>query len=382
MASVKLTKTQVADVINTSVKNTLGDSVTLLTEDLTGVVDMGVALANANAYENFVNNLLVATAKVIFVERVYTSKAPNVYRDNFEYGQLIQKIRGKLPKARANQSWQLTNNTSYDDNIFIADEIQTKIFKSSDVFEVRRSITNEQIKDAFRNAQELGNFVSMVGTLVKNALTLQMDALIMMMIRNFAGTVLNTNNSNRAVNLLAMYKTLYPTTTLTASTCIYDADFLKYATGIIKEYQDMLETYSVLFNETGTEVHTPKNLQHLVLLSKFADNCATYLESGTFHEEFVKLPYHDTVAFWQGNTDNTFATKSSIKITTADGVSVDKSGVIGVLFDHDALGVTKNSPSVETKYIRSAQFTNYWYKEHVMFFNDLDENFVVFYVAD
>lgn len=382
MASVKLTKKQVASVVNDAVKNTLGDTASLLTEDLQGVIDMGVALSNANAYENFINNLLVATAKIIFVARPYSSKAPNVMRDNFEYGQLIQKIRGKLPTATANQSWQLVDGTSYDDNIFVADDVQTKIFKDSTTFEVRRSITNKQLNNAFTSAQELGNFVSMVTTLVENALTLQRDALIYMMIANMIGVTAHGANTIRYCNILTAYKTIYPSTTLTSTDCIYDADFLKFATGLIKEYQGSIENYSTLYNENGTEVHTPRDMQHLVLLEMFANNCATYLESDTFHNEFVKMPYHDTVTAWQGNIDNAFTSKSKVDITTAQGDAVTVTGVLGVLFDHDALGVTQDDPEVETKYIRSAQFTNYWYKQNTMYFNDLDENFIVFYVAD
>lgn len=382
MASVILTKKQVAQVVNTAVDNTLGENQSLVTEDLQGVVDTGVLLANANAYENFVNNLMVATAKVIFAARKYAGKFPSVLRDNFEYGQLIQKIRGKLPEAVDNQSWQLTDGTSYDDNIFVADDIQTKIFKDSTTFEIRRSITNDQIKNAFRSAQELGNFVSMVSTLVENALTLRMESLIKMLIANMAGETFHTANAVRSVNLLGEYKVIYPSTTLTTTDCLYDKDFLKFATARISEYQGSLENYSVLFNESGAEVFTPKNLQHLVLLSKFADNCKTYLESDTWHNEFVKMPYNETVDAWQGNPDNTLANKAKIDITTSAGNAVTITGVLGVLFDHDALGVTQDDPSVETKYIRSAQFTNYWYKKNTMYFNDFDENFVLFYMAD
>ena len=95
MAVVKLNTTQVKDLVNEATKQTLGEG-TIQTEDLSNVIDMGTAIANANLYENFIYNLLVATAKIIFVERKYTGKAPNVYRDNFEYGQIVQKVRAKL----------------------------------------------------------------------------------------------------------------------------------------------------------------------------------------------------------------------------------------------------------------------------------------------
>ena len=378
MAVVKLNTTQVKDLVNKATKQTLGETAIQI-EDLSNVVDMGTAIANANLYENFIYNLLVATAKIIFVSRKYTGKAPNVYRDNFEYGQIVQKVRAKLDEAEDNQSWQLTNGASYDDNVFVAGTVQAKIFASSTAFEVRKSITNDQIKNAFTSAQELGNFLSMIVTMIENSLQLKMDSLIMMTINNFAAEVAHNNNATTYVNLLSAYNTLKGTQ-LTAANCIYDRGFLQYATGIIKKYQGKLENYSTLFNITGTQVFTPKDKQHLVLLQEFADNCDTYLASDTWHNEFVSLPYHETVSAWQG-TASSLADCSKIMVKTAAGNSVTMTGVLAVLFDHDALGVTQENPSVETKYIRSAQFTNWWYKKKTSYFNDLDENFIVFYVA-
>ena len=380
MSVVKLTTKQVADLVNAATKQTLGEEA-IQTEDLTNVVDMGTAIANANAYENFIYNMLVATAKIIFVERKYSGKAPNVYRDNFEYGQLVQKIRSKLDEAVDNQSWELTEGTSYDDNVFVGGTVEAKIFASSTAFEVRKSITNDQIKNAFTSAQELGNFVSMIVTMIQNSLQLKMDQLIMMTINNFTAEVAHHADATTYVNLLTAYNTLKGTS-LTAANCIYDRGFLQYATGVIKKYQGKLENYSTLFNVNGTQVFTPKDMQHLVLLEEFSDNCDTYLASDTWHNEFVQLPYHETVSAWQGQgTSSSLADCSKIQIKTAAGNTVTCTGVLAVLFDHDALGVTQENPSVETKYIRSAQFTNWWYKKKTSYFNDLDENFVVFYVA-
>lgn len=382
MAVVTVEPKQVASLVNDATTNILGGE-NLISEDLTNTVDIGVKLENANAYKTFVEGLALAIAKTIFVERKYSSMAPNIYRDNYEFGQITQKIRRGLNDASENQSWNLTANTSYDDNVYVGNECEVKLFYNTVAWEIRDSITNKQVKQAFTSASELGNFVSMIFTNVQNSIQLKVDSLIMMVICNYASVVLNTNNTVRAVNLLAGYKAIHTSSTLDENTAIYDADFLKYATGIIKKYQKKLATYSTLFNESGTKVHTPKELQHLVLLDEFADNCDTYLSSGVFHDEFVKLPYHETVPMWQGQgTDTSFEKCSTIKITNANGDTVDASYVVGMLFDHDAVGINSFDESVETHYVKSAQFTNYWWKRMAQYFNDLDENFVVFYLKD
>ena len=377
MAVIVLKNKQVAELCNDALKNTLGENATILSEDLTEVVDVGVSLANANAYKNFIENLMVATSKYIFRYRAYESKAPNVLRDSQEYGQLIQKIRSKLPPLSDNQSWDLQDNTSYDDNVYVSNDAEVTIFAKRVTFEVRKSITNDQIKNAFTNATELGSFVSMQFGLVQNRLTLAIDDLIYMTINNYMGILCK---KAKQVKLLTQYKAEVPTAdqTLTSDNCLYDKGFLIYASSILKDYIDLMGRYSTEFNDEGFESFTPETLLHCVLVSKFESNMSAYAESSTFHNEFVKLPYHETIAYWQGLGDKSIKDRTTIDITTSLGDAVKQSYIVGFLFDHDALGVNHDNPSVETKYVRSAQFTNYWYKEVLGYFNDLSENAIVF----
>ena len=385
MALITLQPKQVADLTNDALKLTLGEETTLVTEDLQGVVDVGVNLANANAYKNFLENLMVATAKYIFRFRKYTAKAPNVLRDNYEYGQIIQKIRSTLPKTSENQSWKLVNNASYDDNVYVANETEVKLFMDNITFEVRNSITNDQIKNAFTNARQLGSFVSMQFGLVQNRLELALENLIYMTMNNYMGELVKldvgANAGKRVIPLLTKYLAEVPDadTTLTVDTALYSKSFLIYAAAQIKDYMNLMQRYNVLFNAEEFQTFTSEDLQHVVLFSKFVANMATYAESSTFHDEFIKLPEGFEFDYLQGIGDNSIQARTSIDIDVAsDGTNVKKSYIIGFIFDHDALGVNHDNPSVETKYIRSGQFTNYWYKEVLGMFNDLSENGIIF----
>ena len=382
MALVILKNEQVASLCNDSLKNTLGDNATILQEDLSNVIDVGTSLANANAYGNFLENLMVATAKYIFRFRKYESKAPNVLRDSQEYGQLIQKIRSKLPALSNNQSWDLQDQASYDDNVYIANDAEVTIFKERDTFEVRKSITNEQLKNAFTSATELGSFVSMQFGLVENRLILALDDLIYMSINNYMGELIHANKN--VVHLLTDYKNDVPgaDVTLTSDTCWYDEGFLIYAGSIIMDYVGLMQRYSTQFNAEGFETFTPASMLHTYLASKFVANMDTYAKADTFNAEFLKLPKHETFEFLQGLGDKSIKDRTTIDIKVAsDGTAVKEDYILGFLFDHDALGVNHDRPSVETKYVRSGQFTNYWYKEVVGYFNDLSENAVLF-IAD
>lgn len=378
MAVVKLTTKQVASLVNDATKEYLGETA-VLQEDLANVIDVGVAIQNADLYENFTGGLLLKIGYEINVNRPYKSSMPDVFRTQTEFGQITSKTRGKLDEAKDNQSWMLTDNTSYDDNVYIESTYETKLFAKNDAYEIRKSILDEQIKGAFKSQADLEKFISMVFTLVYNSIEVKREALVQMVINNFAGEVINENNAVRCVKLLTKYNSLAGTS-LTADKAIIDKGFLAYAGGVIRRYQKLLTKYSSIYNMNGAQNHTPLEMQHLVLLSEFIENCSTYLDSNTFHDEFIKLPKHAEIPYWQG-TGTALADTRKIVVKTASGNSVSQDNVIGVLFDHDALGIFEDKPTTRTKYVNSAEFTNYWFKQKVAFFNDMNENFIVFLLA-
>lgn len=382
--AVILQKKQIASIVNEATKQTLGTDVDILTDslDAQGVIDNGIAIDNANAYKNFLENLLVQVSKYIYVERKYTGSAPNILRDNFEYGQLIVKVRTDLDDAQDNQSYQLVDGGSYDDNIYEANEVHTKIFKESQTFEVRKCITNRQIRNAFTNATELGSFISMLFTYVENSLTLKMERLIYMMISNACAETILSGDSNRAVNVLAKYKVLNPSTPLTAATCFYDKEFLRYFYSVVKDYTMMIEGEATIFNEEGNSVFTPKDAQHLVVYSKLAQNMKTFLQSDTYHKDLVDGLQYQEIDHWQfrGTTDDVRTCIAFDK--TSKGNSFRQSYILALLFDDMSMGVAQDNPSTETHYNRSGQFTKYWFKKETMYFTDFGENIICFYVAD
>lgn len=403
---------QIYTILNTIKNETLGDSA-VLNEDLSNVVDIGTTIIDATGVDNYVKKLVNHIGKVIFVDRKYHGKAPNVLMDGWEYGSILEKIDCDLPDSVENKSWELANGNSYDQDTFTAPKnVRAKFFNNRTTFEVDMSYTEMQVKESFSNVTQLNAFMSMIETKIQNRLTLDYKNLIMRTINNFSAATIykefsdkltegthlydfGNNSGVRAVNLLGLYKEkVDPQSALTAETCMTDLAFLKFASSTIMLYSDYLEDYSTLFNIGGKERFTPKDKQHLVLLSQFVKKADVYLQSVTFHEEFTKLPKSEVVNFWQGSgTDFGFDSTSKLHITTdklfakdsdtkvVAGVEMIVSGIIGVLFDHDALGVTNKDNRVPSHFNAKGEFVNFFYKSDAQYFNDYDENFVVFFVA-
>lgn len=389
-----MTVKQIYTLINGVSDEVLGRT-DLVQEDLTGVVDMGNEVFNQNAIDNYVKSLVNHIGKVVFVNRPYTGKVPSVLMDGWEFGSVLEKISADVPNATENKSWDLTDGETYSQDVFYKPKVSAKFFNSRVTFEVPVSITEKQVKESFSNAEQLNGFISMIYSAVEKSMTIKTDALIMRTINNMVAATLDadktafgatkpdykTASTVRCVNLLKLYNDAKGTT-LTAEKAITDPEFIRFASYQMGLYADRMQSISTLFNVGGKERFTPKDALHTVLLSDFAKAANAYLYSDTYNKNEVLLPTAETVSSWQGSGKSyKFADVSAINVKNSSGANVSITGVIGVMFDRESLGVCNLDRRVTTTYNAKAEFFNNYYKFDCGYFNDTNENFVVFFVA-
>lgn len=385
---------QIYTLINSVSGEVLGKT-DIVQEDLTGVVDLGTEVFNANAVDNYVKSLVNHIGKVVFVNRPYSGKVPSVLMDAWEFGSVLEKISADIPAATENDTWDLTDGETYSQDTFHKPTVTAKFFNSKVTFEVPVSITERQVKESFSSAEQLNGFLSMIYSAVEKSMTIKADALIMRTINNmvaetlkadkkaFGGASVNYASAStvRCVNLLKLYND-NKGTTLTAAKAITDPEFIRFASYQMGLYADRMQTVSTLFNVGAKERFTPVDMLHTVLLSDFAKAAQAYLYSDTYNKEQVLLPNAETVPSWQASGKNyDFASVSTINVKSASGEAVNVSGVLGVMFDRDALGVCNLDRRVTTTYNAKAEFFNNYFKFDAGYFNDTNENFVVFFVA-
>lgn len=384
---------QIYSLVNDVTKEVLGQDALIVNEDLSNVVDLGTELFNANAVDKYVKTLVNHIGKVVFVNRAYRGGVPSVLMDGWEFGSVLEKIQADLPEATENASWELEDKKSYDPNIFYKPKVSAKFFNSKVTFEVPCSFTDMQVKQSFDNATQLNAFISMIYNAVEKSMTIKLDALIMRTINNFIGETLVSEYSEgdyssksgvRAINLLYLYNNTENKgkEALTPSEAIYSKDFLRFASREMGLYMNRLTKMSTLFNIGGKARFTPSDMLHVVMLDDFTTAVDTYLESDTFHNELVKLPKYEHVPYWQGSgTDYAFDTTSKIDVKTSGEHSVALSGILCCMFDRDALGVCNQDRRVTSNYNPKAEFTSNWFKWDASYFNDQNENFIVFFIA-
>lgn len=388
--------TQLHTLVNAVTQEILGET-GVVAEDLSNVVDIGKTIIDSDNVDNYVKKLVNHIGKVVFVNRLYTGGVPSVLMDAWEYGSILEKISADLPEATINETWALEDKKDYSPDVFYKPSVSAKFFNSKVTFEIPMSFTEIQVKESFSSKEQLNGFISMLTTSIENSMTVKLDALIMRTINNMTAETLvaelntadegepvvidTTATGVKAVNLLKLYNDT-ATAPLSADDAIIDPDFIRFATYQISMYSDRMSKISTLFNVEKAERFTPKDLQHIVLLSDFAKASETFLASNTQNAEMVALPKHETVPYWQGSgTGYSFDDVSTINVKTASKADVNVSGILGVIFDRDALGVSNLDRRVTTNYNPRAEFYTNFYKFDAGYYNDLSENFVLFFIG-
>lgn len=386
--------TQLFELMNLTTRETLGTE-TVVNEDLSNIVDIGKEIINTDNVDNYVKKLVNHIGKVVFVDRLYKGGVPSVLLDSWEYGSILEKISADLPQATENETWELENGKDYSPDVFYKPSVSAKFFNSIVTFEIPLSFTEKQVKESFSSKEQLNGFISMLKTSVENAMTIRFDNLIMRTINNMiAETLANdldsdkdgvldyTNGTLRAVNLLHGFNA-NRTEKLTVANAMSNPEFIKYVTYQIGLVSDRMARMSTLFNVGGKERFTPKDYQRIVMLSDFLASSEIYLLADTQNSDKVTLPKNiETVPYWQGSGEAyAYDDVTRINVKTSSGKTVNVTGIIGCIFDKDALGVTNLDRRVTTNYNPKAEFYTNFYKFDAGFFNDLNENFVVFYIA-
>lgn len=380
---------QIHELVNGATKEVLGEEA-VVNEDLSNIVDIGTQIADSHNIDNYVRSLVNHIGKVIFVNRPYSGNVPSVLMDGWEYGSILEKITvDNLPEATENETWELQDGTSYDPNIFYKPSVSAEFFNKRVTFEIPMSFTQRQVKESFSSAEQLNGFTSMIYNAIDKSMTVKTDSLIQRTINNMIGETFHSDYPDadytahsgvKAVNLLKLYNGKFGTE-LTADKAITTPEFVRYASFIMGLYKDRLGKISSLFNVGKKDRFTSPDLLHVVLLSEFANAAKAYLQSDTYHDEFVSLPKAETVPYWQGSgLDYGFASTSKIDIKTSSKATVTCSGILGVMFDRDALGVSNFDRRVTSNWNPKGEFYNNWFKMDSGYFNSLNENFVVFFV--
>ena len=374
---------QIYTLVNETAKESMGEKA-IAVKDVSSLIALGDSiLSSASDTENFLNTLVDRIARTVFSVRRYETDTEGMVRHPFEFGCIVQKIYVDMPEAKQNNSWEI-GKEGYTP-VFapvIKPTAKQKLFKGITTWEVDVTIPDYMLRTAFLNETSMATFIDAIFTAMDNMITLALENNANLTRASFIARKLKGGKPCGAINLLHEYNTL-TSASLTVESAMMNAEFLAWASRAINLWVKRMSKMSVLFNEEGYKRHTPKDKIVVNLLQDFTSACDTFLGANTFHDELVKLPMYDSVAYWQGAGESfDFNDTSAIKVKIDESNTIEKKGIIGIVYDYEAMGVTLNERRSTSERNNHDEYTNYYNKANIGYFNDMSENGIVFYLEN
>lgn len=386
---------QISGMLNDVFGEILGEG--LIAENLSNIVSAGTIITSSSTFgdnfENYAGKIVDKVGKTVFADRVYRAKDLGIWRDSWEYGSVLEKIRCDVGDYDDNCEWDLTKagQSGLDYNEHIANHIeemfkfypantQAKYFNEKVTFKTVISITRKQLKSAFDSASAMARFIGMIENRIMSKMEIAKDQLQRRALVNLiAHNVKRGAGSAKVVDLKAAFEAAGGATIANFNAALQNPDFLRFTAKRMTMDRQFMTEPSKVYNNGVFYTHTPVEDSRLVVLSDLDTGLKFNLYGDTYNEEFVKLDNYKTLPFWQG-TSGTMGVdvRSSIKVVDTDADTVNQSGIIGVLFDKDAVAACNEDPEVRSQYNADGNFTNYFYTYDCSYYNDFDENSIVY----
>lgn len=359
---------------------------------LEDIINTGVTWS-AVQKEQWVGELSKRYIDTKYTDREYHDRRNDVfYEDSAKFGAITQIISMEMPDIMANRSWNAVTSgvTQIGQNTVYLPIVDEKLFAGSDSWEVSIAYTGTQLNSAFNSESELLQFNNYVKLMAQNAITLHKATMNGLNRNNYIAEKLHVGNTAGKINVVNMveeYQKDHSNQAMTVAQYLSTPDCLRYSPKTFKKFKSLLTDMTTLFtmdsNSKGKFI--PEDRFVFQLLSDFEGRIMSEAYSSTFHDEFIKLPLYRDVNSWQalqGVSSADFTTMSTIDVTTADGSSVNTTGVIGLMIDKWAVmhTIVQNRVGYQRDDIKDISM--YAYQFTSRYINNLALNGVVFVLKD
>ena len=384
-----LSAKQIYTIVNEVASQAMG-SKALAVVDNAGLVALGNTVLGSNETKNnFINALTDRIGRTIVSFRAYHSHFPDFERDSIEWGNILQKLKIGMPDAEEDQSYNLVDGSSVDQYKINKAKVNQLLFTTETPWQTHITVHLDELEKAFVDSTSMGAFISSMFGEVQNRIELAMENLSMDCINNYIAELIKrkTTTPTRVIHLVTDYKNESGYDhTANPKNALKDEEFLIYFIKTINKISSTMEYMTNgIYNdasgvagetETANTRHTPKSEQELMLHIDLVNSLKTNINSKAFNMDQVAIdiPFKK-IPFWQS-----MKSPDAINVKPASGgTAINQVGVMGVIFDREAMGTFKKKYTSLTSPINAAgKYYNVFYHMITMYFNDLTENAVIF----
>lgn len=386
---------QISTILNGIFAETIGDSI--FEEDLSNIVSTGRLITGAstfdNNFDNYAGKIIDKVGKVVLVDRVYKAKDLGLWVDSWEYGSVLEKIRCDVGDFEDNAEWDLTEpgtaDLDYNEHIqqhiedmfkFYPANVQARYFNAKTTHKAPISISRKQLKESFDSASKMARFIGMIENRIVSKLEIGKEATQKRALLNLmAHDIKKGTTSPKCVDMKAEFEAAGGAVLPSFTAALNDRDFGRFLAKKLTMDRKLMTAPSKAFSDSNFYNFTPLEESRLILLADVDASLKFNLYGDTYNEEFVKLDNYKTVPFWQSSANGlNLGARSRIYVTDTDGDKINQPNVIGVLFDRTAVMVCNDNPEVRSQYNMDGNFTNFMYCTDCSYYNDFDENSVVY----
>lgn len=379
------TYAQIYQLVNAITEGSIGNR-SITVKDTTTLISLGnQVLKSDENKEEFYKKLPDVIGRIICRYQAIKRRSRDIEVDPLTFGIAVEEVwKDSVARAKKNNSWGDQVNPF---DVLKKDDtaINVSIYKELAGWELDKITYDYQLEKSFHNAAEMASFLSLIMQDMYDGMTQALNdtdritecTAIAQSIYGAASTGAQT-----AINLFTAYKTeVDPSTSLTAATCVYNSDWLRYATEKILNIVENAKELGVLYNTAGAERELADDFK-LHMLSEFANKLSIYLHADTYHEDLLKLPGFSKINSWQGlGRGATFAQKSKIDIINGD-LQVSQGGIVAHLFDRGRMMTMVDKIRTKSFYNGASELTNWYHKADIGYLIRPYEIGVVFYIAD
>lgn len=365
-------------------------------------------------------SFLSTFARIITDNEAYRARLQSLFVDPVNWGLMRENIMIDLSDVMIDEMWNAAGfipwNTPESGGVYPGVEegkriasiefgfyrppVQVKLYQKAHAVMVALTTMRDQFFSAFRGVDELNQFLAGLYNSVEN--TLQVKAEIYAMMTVSMGIATAFANSNmydlRASYAAAGFATSHDVsgtdTPYTAAELLEIPTFQAHMLKQIDLAKSYMSSYSALYNDHSIGVFS--NSPHVIMLSQAASAAKFGVRANTYNEKLLGIGDYDEIPAWQApvasgdTTPYTFETASSISLTAAAateaGTTTDDpvtySGVVCVLYDRRAMGITVDKRKPTSQYAASRDTLNTFYHSLISYIVNSSYPICGFYISE
>ena len=425
----RLNATDAYLIMQNLVKQATGETASIAEGDVSAYISAGEKVL-ATGMENTLEALSIVLGRTLIAVRPYKARASIVRAANFDdYKTRMRKISYYSDKALPTGAWNTdvftknletgrTNDEGPDNDGGTKDATKSMWeqhpviplemnFAGFDTWDEAITIYKKQLRIAFRDPQEMANYVNGQMIAKSNDIEMEKEAYDTMTLCGYLAALFDANkvlSNGMAVNMTAEYNNFYGTSyTTTELLTVYLSSFTKFYVSFVKTMVDDFERntlkrhWSPAKTVNGASVylprHTPKSAIKMVMYDPFWKKVQAMVMPEIFNDQYLKLENFESVTYWQSNTPGNQA-KIDIDPALPDitgthsgeqykGDRVQLYYVLGAIFDKDACMTNHALDDADATPMEGRKkYYNLWWNFLKQATVDLTEQGCLLYMAD